>query len=137
MDLRRYTAQEWNEVSESMHSSVFNEFRPKELNRIDYVLAVWDGDIPVGYVTCTEFDSKTIYMGYGGVMNHQKKSFKVLSAYMMILDWLKSYYLRVNTLIENNNVSMLKMALSAGFAVTGLRYFKGSILLEHSMEWGK
>lgn len=137
MNLIRYNPNEWSFISEDIHLNVFGEFRPKELNRIDFVLMVWDGENPVGYVTCTEYDSKSIYMGYGGVLDHQKKSFKVFSAYKMILDHLKELYLRVNTLIENNNIPMLKLALAAGFLVTGIRYFKGSLMLEHSIEWGK
>lgn len=134
MNIVRYSSSEWSEVAETMHLSVFNEFRPSDLNRIDFALVVWNDKIPMGYITCAEYDSKSIYIGYGGSL---QKSFKNLFAYHMLLSYLKERYLRVNTLIENNNITMLKMALSSGFLVTGIRYFNGSIMLENSIEWGK
>ncbi len=136
MNVLRYTTQEWQLVAEVMHLSVFNEHRPKELNRIDFALVAWNGDVPVGYITCMEYDSKSVYIGFGGIMAQHRNSFKSLAAYKMGLDYLKDRYSRVNTLIENDNFVMLKMAMTVGFRITGIRYFNGSIMLENSIEWG-
>jgi len=137
MNLIVYSSEEWALVSEDMHFDVFCEHRPRELNRIDFAVAVWNEAKPIGYVTCTEYDSKSVYMGYGGALKEQQGKHSSIRAYKMILEDLAHNYARANTLIENTNTAMLKLAMSCGFIITGMRVFNGSILLEHSIEWSK
>ncbi len=132
MNLTVYTSTEWESVAEDVHLSVFSEIRPKELNRIDGALICWDDVTPLGYMTFREMDKNSVYLGYGGAF---QKSFKVLSAYKMMLEFLKMKYVRASTLIENKNTAMLKLAMSQGFLVTGLKCFDGQILLENSIDW--
>lgn len=135
MNVQVYSSDEWKQVAEDMHMNVFGEFRPKEMNRIDFALVAWEDNRPVGYFTCYEYDSKSIYLGYGGILADSQRTSMAVKAYKMGLDHLKFKYLRANTLIENTNTPMLKLAMSVGFKVTGIRYFNGSIMLEHSIEW--
>jgi RimJ/RimL family protein N-acetyltransferase len=137
MNVQVYNSEGWKIISETVHFDVFGEFRPKEMNRIDFVLVVWDDNQPIGYITCTEYDSESVYIGYGGAMSHKKKTYQVLIGYKLCLTYLQNKYSRVNTLIENTNISMIKMAMSVGFVVTGIRFFKGSVMLENSIEWLK
>lgn len=137
MNIQEYTSDQWFKIAEIMHLNVFDEHRSADMNRIDYALVVWEDDKPMGYVTCKEYDSHSVYIGYGGAMPYQRGKFNSMQGYKMILDYLKSKYSRVNTLIENTNIVMLKMAFACGFIVTGLRYFNGSVLLENSIEWSK
>lgn len=126
-----YLPNEWKLVSEDAHLMTFNELRPESLSRIDFALVVWD-EKPLGYITCREFDSETIYISYGGAF---EKSFKVLEGYKTMLNHLKETYKRATTLVENNNIPMLKMAMSQGFLVTGIKNFKNQIYLELSQEF--
>lgn len=130
MQVQKYSADEWKLVSEDAHMLIFNELRSGEMNRIDFSLVVWD-DKPLGYMTCREFDSETIYISYGGSFG---KSFKILEAYKTMLSELKIYK-RATTLVENTNTTMLKMAMSQGFLITGIKNFKDSIFLELILEW--
>lgn len=132
MIIVKYDQSEWADVSEQMHYSVFGEYRPKTMSRIDFALVAWDDEKPIGYVTCREFDSETIYMSYGGFL---EKGFKNLSAYKMCLDTLRSDYCRATTIVENTNFSMIKLAMSQGFLINGLRRHKSSTLLELCLEW--
>jgi len=126
-----YLPHEWRLVSEDAHLATFNELRPCDMNRIDFALVVWDKN-PLGYMTCREFDSETIYISYGGAF---EKSFKVLEGYKAMLNSLKETYKRATTLVENNNIPMLKMAMSQGFLITGIKNFKNQIYLELSQEF--
>ncbi len=137
MNLVRYTPEQWSSVAEAIHSEVFNEFRGKEINRIDYVLVVWHDSIPLGYMTLRESDSASIYIGYGGILPEARKNIRSYGGYMMLLAYLKQRYDRATTLIENTNIEMLRLAFKAGFIVTGLKAFKEYIFLELTLEWGE
>jgi hypothetical protein len=132
VNVQKYDAYQWSLVSEDTHLLVFNEYRPKDMSRIDFSLVVWE-KTPLGYITCREFDSETIYISYGGGLD---KSYKILSGYKMLLDYLKQKYKRATTLVENTNISMIKMAMSQGFLVTGIKNIKNHIYLELVVEWG-
>lgn len=131
MNVQKYSKDEWALVSEDAHLVAFNELRANEMNRIDFALVVWD-EKPLGYMTCREFDSETIYISYGGAFG---KSYKVLEGYKAMLSSLKEKYKRATTLVENNNISMLKLSMSQGFLVTGIKNFKNQIYLELSREF--
>lgn len=127
---------EWREVSEVSHAAVFNEIKPKEWDRIDYALVVNDGDNKaVGYVTCRELDSQTVYWQFGGCFLEYRNSIKTFRAYQAFVRWAKDSYSRVCTYIENTNEAMLKMAAKVGFVIVGVRNFNGSVLLEHLLEF--
>lgn len=131
MNLQKYSASEWLNVAEDVHMTVFGELRPHEMNRIDFALVVWH-EIPLGYVTCRELDCETIYMGYGGAL--ERNTISNVRGYQMILKEL-SFYKRAVTLVENTNISMLRLAMSQGFLITGLRNHKNTILLELTLEF--
>ena len=131
MNLQKYSSDQWVLVAEDMHLSVFGEHRPKDLNRVDFALVCWD-EKPLGYFTCREFDSESVYIGFGGFI---EKSFKNVNAYKLGLDYLRSNYKRATTLVENTNISMIKLAMSQGFLITGIKNFKNIILLELSQEF--
>jgi hypothetical protein len=131
VNLQRYSAIEWQTVSEDVHMTVFGEIRPQEMNRIDFALVVWHV-IPLGYVTCREFDYETVYMGYGGCL--QRNSLQNVRGYQMVLNEL-SIYKRAVTLVENTNIAMLRLAMSQGFLITGFRNHKNTNLIELTLEF--
>ena len=131
MNLQKYSAVEWQLVSEDVHMTVFGELRSQEMNRIDFALVVWH-EIPLGYVTCREFDCETIYMGYGGCL--KRNTLQNVRGYQMVLNEL-SFYKRAVTLVENTNIAMLRLAMSQGFLITGIRNHKNTILLELTLEF--
>jgi len=131
-----YSPQEWSKHATLAHMLVFNEFRPSEMNRIDYALVIMDEDKPLGYMTIREVDSETCYIQYGGAFHDTKNSTMSFKAYNMLIDWLSNKYKMCTTLIENSNLVMLKFAMKVGFKIIGLRNFKNQILLENYIEWG-
>lgn len=128
--------EEWSKTcAEEAHWICFDEKRPKELNRIDFALLVTDGMEPLSYMTCMELDSKSVYMQHGGALPPAKDTIKAYRAYEKMLSFLRDNYDRASTFIENENLVMMKAAMKQGLRITGLKYFDGKILLEHSVEW--
>jgi hypothetical protein len=137
VNLVRYCIGEWLEVSETVHFAVFNEYRPKDLARIDFAYSVWDNLTPIGYVTCREMDAESIYIGYGGILPDSRDKRLGYESMLLVIEELKTKYKRSSMLVKNDNINMLKLALNLGFKIVGLRNANGEIFLEHSIEWGK
>jgi hypothetical protein len=114
----------------------FNSSRPKELEKCNYALLVKEGAELVCFTTAIEMDSETVYWQFGGALEKFKKSFKVMTGYMLMVRWEKETHKRITTRIENTNISMLKMAMAAGFRVHGTWHFDGKIYLELLNEFG-
>lgn len=132
----KMTREEWSQFSEKAHLIVFNENKPSESDRIDFALVGEMGNHQLlGYVTCREMDAESLYWQYGGAFPRASGTSLSFSAYMRFVWWTKNHYKRVSTLIENNNLVMLKMAMKVGFRIIGVRVYSGHILLEHHMEF--
>lgn len=135
--VREVPALDWIILSENAHSAVFGTYKPKEWDRIDYALLALRDEEVLGYVTCREFDSQTLYWQFGGMLPHLRNTITSFQCYLAFRDWTKNKYERVVTYIENTNMVMLKMAMKIGYLITGIRNFQGSILLEHTLEFKK
>jgi hypothetical protein len=129
------TPQEWDQYAEKAHLICFDEVMDADINRIDFALVIHEDDVPLSYTTCREFDKNTVYMQFGGAFPSAKNTLKSFFSYKVMLDTLSEKYMRATTLIENTNLPMIKFAMKAGFKIIGVRYYKGSILLEHLLEW--
>jgi hypothetical protein len=123
--------EEWTSYSERFHLIVFNELRLKTLDRIDYALVAEDAEgIPFGFCTVKEFDSESVYWQFGGGIPGVRNSIQAVKGYESFIEWTKERYKRITTLIENTNISYLKLAMHFGFRIIGCRTFKGIILVE-------
>jgi len=128
---------DWMLLSEKAHLIVFNEAKMASTDRIDFALVTENskGDL-MNYVTCRELDSESLYWQYGGSFPGTKGSILSLRAVQALLEYCKAAeYKRVGFFVENTNLAMLKMAMKCGFLITGVRNFKGVILLEHYLEF--
>jgi hypothetical protein len=129
----------WERFAQDARRTVFNETMPPEYDRIDYALLVIgsEKDEPVAYMTVRELDADSAYLKHGGAFPPVKGTFHSLKIYMEMLDYLKPKYKRLTTLVENTNTVYLKMALTAGFKIIGIRNFEGSILVELYLKTGE
>lgn len=136
IEVLRVEPEKWvSHFSEAAHKAVFNEIKPASLDRIDFALLALKNDKAIGYMTCREFDSESVYWQYGGVVDEHKKSIDTVRVYEAFYEWHKKHYKRCSTYIENWNIAMLKMAFKIGYRVIGVRNFKNSILLECLLEF--
>lgn len=134
MKVERITPAEWINFGPEAHLICFNEKRDAQDDRIDFAL-IAANDQPLAYMTCRELDAKTVYLQYGGAFPSAKDSVLSFRAYTAMLKALKDAgYLIAGTYIENKNKVMLKFAMKAGWFITGVRTFDGSVMLEHQMK---
>lgn len=130
--------EDWAKVSEDAHLVVFSEVKRSDTDRIDFALMVENREgFPMFYATCRELDSTSMYFQYGGSFPGTKDTVYSLRAFQAILRWVKEHgYERIGYFVQNDNLAMLKLAMKTGFKITGVRNFKGHILLEHILEFG-
>lgn len=127
----KITPQEWASISENCHAVVFQEKRPFDMDRLDYVLLAESAEKkPCGYCTVRELDSESVYWQYGGGFPGTKESVNAVQAYGKFIEWTKSRYKRISTYVENSNVRYLKLAMHFGFRVVGCRFIQGKIYLD-------
>lgn len=121
---------EWRSISESAHLAMFDEKRSSSMDRIDYALVLKDEKGLCGYCTCRELDDESVYWQYGGAFPGTHGTSKAVEVYMILVEWAHEKYKRITTLVENENVRYLKLAMHAGFRIIGCRNFGGKILVE-------
>lgn len=130
----RLNSKEWFDVSEAAHKLVFKELRSPDLDRIDFALLVNNGKEAIGYVTCRETDSESLYWCYGGTIV-EYRGFDSVRAFKEVFDYCAKRYKRITTLVKNDNVNYLHLIMKHGFRAIGLRCFGNEIFLE--MFWGE
>lgn len=136
MQVHKLSPSQWSFFSRDAHKIAFGEIKEPSSDRIDYALLVVSReDKPAAYVTCREHDSRTVYWQFGGTMPGTRGGVGAFRAFEAMVEFARPHYDRVTCLIENTNTPMLKMAMKANFRVVGIRTYKGSILLEHLLEF--
>lgn len=120
MELKYLTLEEFKVISERAHFLCFQEQRDASMNTFDFAILVTENEIPIGYGTFIELSKDSLYMQHGGVFEPIEKSLGTVRAYHLILRALAEKYKDAATRIANTNKAMLKLAISAGFLVTGI-----------------
>lgn len=135
--LKKLTPVEWAVLSEKAHQVVFDKKRPASMERIDYALLATENDLLVGYLTARELDADSVYWQFGGAFP-DTAALKVFFAYQQFLNWTKEQgYKRITTLVENENLRYLKLAMKFGFRIIGCRFFEGEVLVELLNDFSK
>lgn len=126
------TPEDWKKLSDLAHCAVFKRHMPKDHERIDYVLFVsTEEKSPVGYATCKELDSESVYWQWGGAMPDIQGSYLIHKIYLGMIGRMKEKgYKRITTYIQNTNVRYLKLAMVNGFRIIGCRTFNNEIFVE-------
>lgn len=136
MKVWEISKENWATFSEGAHRVVFEKEKPAYFDRIDYgLIAVTGDDIMAGYVTVREVDHETVYWQFGGGFPWAQKSILMAKAYDALLAHQAGRSKRMTTFIENVNVPMLKLALSRGLKICGLRLTRETTLVEFVKEW--
>jgi hypothetical protein len=128
---------DWASGAAATHLVVFGESSKPEMDRIDFALVVEsEHEIPLQYASCRELSADSLFLQYGGSFPGTKGTISSLRCFEELLTWARDAgYKRISFLVENTNLAMLKLALTTGFLITGVRNHKGAILLEHVKEF--
>lgn len=131
-----FTKDDWSQYSENAHKIAFKEKKDPSLDRIDYALMAVEGTNPMGYITCRELDGDTVYWQFGGTFPGTRGTLGSWQVVEAFISFCKQRYKRITVAIENTNFVMLRMAMKAGFMINGIRYYAGTLLVEHVLEFG-
>lgn len=136
MIVKKVTPQVWKGLAEAAHVAVFDESWDAKLETIDFALLMVsrDSDRIISYATFQKLDSMEVYIQYGGAFPIYLGTPMVFTSFRKMLETLKLEYRKISTLVENNNLVMLKFYMKEGFLTTGIRYFKDLILLKQTYE---
>ncbi len=128
---------DWASLSENAHLVVFGEHKPASFDRIDYALICADAEnIPQCYLTARELDHETVYWQFGGAFPPATKSILAWTIYNAFIEFERSAgRKRIQTYVENTNTAYLKFAMKAGFRIIGTRTVKGTVLLDHVLDF--
>ena len=133
ISVQKLNPEQWAQVAEDAHLVVFKESRKPHVDRIDFALVAHDDEaqLPCGYMTVRELDAESVYWQYGGAFPSIKGSIYSARCYEEFIKWHKLMkYKTVTTLVENDNLPYLKLAMHYGFRIIGVRIFKGNVLVE-------
>lgn len=112
----------WDKLSDMAQIATFNESRPAYMNKIDYALGVRTDDAIISWVTVRELDHESLYWQYGGCLPQHQNTLNSFKSYKMMRDFcFKNGTQNISTLVENNNIVMLKMAFKIGFRIIGTK----------------
>ena len=138
MEVRMLTPRQWQAIASDAHRVAFGELRSPNKDRIDYALVAEHNSKGIfGYVTAYEHDEETVYWQFGGAFPNSAKTKLAVDGYRAFIRWTMERYKRIYTIIENENTTMLKLAMHHGFRIVGVRNFQGKILLEHVLDFKK
>lgn len=137
MILEKVSLEEWNKLSDSAHWTCFEEGRDPSLNTFDFALVVFTDDKICAYATILETDKETAYMQHGGSFPETRGTANTRRAYHMIMNFLRENYKFSTTQIGSFNRSMLKLALSENFLITGMHQYNKDIYLHLYQEFNK
>lgn len=128
----KVSSDDWKQWAEQAHLVVFKEKSDASADRIDFALVseLEESSRMLGYVTCREHDSKTVYWQFGGAFPGTKDTSMSYPGYQKMVQWCEKRYDRITTVVENTNYPMLKMHLKTGFLIVGFRVYKGIGLVE-------
>lgn len=137
VEISRLDPEQWSSFSEDAHRACFSELRPAYTDRIDYAILAHDPHSRgiLGYTTVRELDHESVYWQFGGVFDNIAKGPIVYKVYLTLIEYMRKKYKRISTLVENSNVSYLKLAMKAGFRIIGVRMFKGVVLVELQLDF--
>lgn len=134
VEVQKLAPADWARVSREVHAEVHGKDKPAEWDRIDYALLATVGPDAVTYVTVRETDHESVYWQFGGAFKWARKSIWIVKSMRALLDWQLVRSKRVVMLVENTNLSMLRLALASGLLVRGIRTFRETVLLEMAVE---
>ena len=131
LEVKKLTSGKWAEICSDAHLVGFNHARDPKLDRIDYALLVVDELQNIcGWLTAREFDSETVYWQYGAGTPESRNGPKVVETYSVLVEDAFKKYKRICTLVENENVKYLKLAMHFGFRIIGTRLFESKVYVE-------
>jgi hypothetical protein len=94
-----------------------------------------EADKPIIFATVKQTTEKSLFIEFGGSFPEYKSSMKVRKAFLLLcaaFNALGSEYTSLTT--HHTNVSMQKLALSAGFIPMGMNLGSDGLMIDYALE---
>lgn len=136
IEVKRVLPEEWKVLAEAAHVAVFDESWDKNLERVDFamIMTKTETNEVISYATVQIIDPNTAYLQYGGVFPKFRETPLSFLSFKEMLLAIKKQYTKIVTFVENTNYPMLRFYIKEFFKITGIRFFKHHIFLEHTYE---
>lgn len=137
IEIVKVTKNEWDKMSEKTIEYSFGETAwGSDMNRVSYAILAQDSAslVPYGFATIIEIDAQTAYIQHGGTFPSTLGSAIGGRGFFKIIEYLRNRYYHVQMRVRNTNISMLKLALKAGFITCGTHMDKlGTLYLTQDL----
>lgn len=134
-------AESWREhLAKEAHRCAFGVETDPSADRFDYALLAvwWEKDRPIGYATVRELSHENAYWQCVGVFEPFYKSVhaqKIAKAGLKVMR--EAGYKLLFSLVTNENLPALKMAMSLGFRIIGTKTVNGEVLVDLCLDLSK
>lgn len=136
MNIHVLSLDDWKVMSKNAHSLCFEDEQDPSILTCSYVLFLTDkSDTPAGYATVIEINTLSAYLQHGGAMPHLRGTSGAAVAYKTTIDFVKQKYEKLSTKIRNDNIRMLRLAMSEGFRICGVESTDGETYV--LLSWGR
>ena len=127
---------QWKKFAKRAHDEVFLQTKDPQKDRSDFAVLGLCNGAPCGWSSFIELDADTLYIQYGGLFAHKRKTPYALSIYKKMHEWIddQKKWARVLMCVANDNVPMLKVALSCGMKIVGTRTVGSEVMVEFMRE---
>ncbi len=135
MEAQYLTPDQWSQIEKSAVGASFGHWDEGMGAPLSYALLMVDAqNTPRGYVTAQLHGPRTVYWKFGAALFPTQGSIVVRNALLQLIDREKLMgRTKIHTFIENTNTRMLRMALSVGFRVVGVRLSESAVLVDHCL----
>lgn len=137
LSTRVVSKKEWDLFALEVHKELFGEFGLDHFRSYDFTILVEheNGD-KVAYVNIKELDAESAYVTFGGLFKEYRGYGVGFKSLNLAVDELLKKYLRVGFACRTKNFAMIKMGISKGFEIIGLKKMYGFNYLEFTLERG-
>lgn len=122
------------DFSEAAHRACFNERSDPEDEHISFALIAIKDGAASAYLTAREVGGRALYLAYGGAFPPIAGTSAALPIYLEMIKACLELSDILMTYVVNTNISYLRMAMKAGFLITGIRHFRGTTLVELTLD---
>ena len=114
-----------------LFEEIFKCYDQKQIPALVY-LVFYKKDY-IGFLSAYMQNMETLYIQYAGYVD-KYKGYQTLNFFREILKFIHKDYKKINCRITRDNIPALKMALSAGMKIFGIRMIENTIFVEFEKE---
>jgi hypothetical protein len=121
MQVYKLTKSQFDEMLADTHTCVFGGELPLDFFRYDCAYVLSEQKDFIGYALVREMSGEDVELSYGGLVEEHRSKDTKNYFYGVLGRAKEDGYKFAHIQVKNDNLKMLRLALSVGFLVTGFR----------------